>query len=84
MSAMNISCINLSADALKVNGTVTAQTFNSLSDYKLKENIVYLNKEFNPILFSNKIHKILSIFICRVVYQKQGNRKMHYYNKINF
>ena len=39
--------LNASFNNISVTNTITAQTFNSLSDFKLKENIIYLNEEFD-------------------------------------
>jgi len=52
VSISNLSVLNSSfgfiyARNVSVENTITAQTFNSLSDFKLKENIIYLTEEFN-------------------------------------
>jgi hypothetical protein len=54
LNASNASFTNVSitnnvniSNNLNVQNTITATTFNSLSDYKLKENIIYLTEEFD-------------------------------------
>jgi hypothetical protein len=39
--------VNVSFNNISATSTISAQTFNSLSDFKLKENIIYLDKAFD-------------------------------------
>ena len=65
-----------SSYALKVNGSVYATSFNTPSDYRIKENIIPLNKSFNvdnliPVTYLNKKTEKQDIGLIAHELQKQ-------------